>query len=202
MDFDLGIDNAQFDAGIRQASEFEQSKRLAEDIRLSLQTLKSLDFSLRLLNSSLAELRQDAGCLSADFNDKLHQLQNALTIVIPPQTTEHLEQIFQASCNIFDRTLQEKMDATIQKAEQSFNAAEQRMKQQTDRIVKHSMRIALPPTLCYICLSLLLCLAVFFGIVWWANANVIHFAQIETLCHVFAVLPLATTVCIFVIRCR
>lgn len=129
MDFDLGIDNAQFDAGIRQASEFEQSKRLAEDIRLSLQTLKSLDFSLRLLNSSLAELRQDAGCLSADFNDKLHQLQNALTIVIPPQTTEHLEQIFQASCNIFDRTLQEKMDATIQKAEQSFNAAEQRMKQ-------------------------------------------------------------------------
>lgn len=186
-DFDFGMDDAELEEGIRQASEFEQSKQLAEDIRQSLNTLKSIDLSLKLLGRSLVELQQDADCLNADLNDKVRQLQNALTIVIPSETTEHLNYVFSSFCKTFDKTLQDKLDAAIQKAEQDFNAAEKRMKEQANSMAKDSKRIVLPPTLCSVCLTLLICFIVFFSIVWCFNFYVIHSSEIQNMCHLLIV---------------
>lgn len=195
-DFDLGIDNAQFDAGIQQASDFEQSKQLAEDIKNSLETLKSLDFLLQTLCNTLYDLKKDGECLSIDLYNKVRQIRKALTVVIPPETIEHLKSVFQVFCNTFDKMLQKAMNEALTKSEQSFKATEQCIEQQTDRIVKSSKRIALPPMLCYICLALLLYLTSFFGIVWWANANVVHSPQLEGVCYIFTVLIFITTACI------
>lgn len=199
-DFDFGMDNAELDESIQQACEFEQSKQLAEDIRQSLNTLKSIDLSLKLLGSSLAELQQDADCLNADLNDKVRQLQNALTLTIPPETTEHLNDVFTIFCKTFDKTLQEKMNTAIQKAEQDFNATEKRMMEQTNRIVDTSNKVVLSHTFSYVCLTLLITLVTFFGITWWINANMIFSLELQKLCYVFAALTVAIIVCVVLVH--
>lgn len=198
-DFDFGMDNAELEEGIRQASEFEQSKQLAEDIRQSLKTLKSIDLSLQLLGSSLVELHHDAQYLNADLDDKVRQLRNALTIVIPPETTEHVNDVFTTLCKTFDKNLQDKLDAAIKKAEQDLNDAEKRMKEQTDRIAKDGDNVVVPSSVFYASLTLLLCLAVFFGITWWINANIILSLELQKLCHTLTAVCAAINACIFMV---
>lgn len=92
-----------------------------------------------------------------------------------PEATEHYHNVYKAFAKTFDEILKERSDEAVK-----------RMDAQVNRIVNSANRVMLHPALFYVIFTLLLFLSAFFGITWWANANVIHSPQLQGVCYVFA----------------
>ena len=102
-----------------------------------------------------------------------------------PEATDHMNKVYQTFAKTFEEILKEKSDE-----------AEKRMAAHVNRIVNSADRVMLAPALFYVIFSLLLILSAFFGLTWWANANVIHSPQLQSTLYIFAALLGGTTAAI------
>lgn len=183
----------EFESAIQEAKEQEKATSIVEELRKNADGLEKLAARVESLHIWTESLLQA-------IEDSEERLTRAHTVVFTPETIEHLKDLVNAFTKMLNKTLKSNAEAAIKKVEQNFNAAEQRMKEQTDRIVCHIDRIALPSMLCYVCLTFGLFLMVFFGAVWLLNTLVLHISQLQNLCYAFAIFPFVISIVIYAVR--
>lgn len=183
----------EFESAIEEAKEQEKAASIVEELRKNAVGLEKLAARVDCLHRWTESLVRA-------IKDSERRIARAHTVIIPPKTVEHHLDLVNAFATALDKTLKSNAAAAIKKAERDFNDAGQRMKEQTDRIVRHADRIALPPMLCYICLTFGLFFVAFFSAVWLLNTFVLHIQQLQSLCYVFAFFPTIISIAIYVVR--
>ena len=183
----------EFESAIEDAKEQEKAASIVDELRKNAIGLEKLSVRVDCLHRWTESLVRA-------IEDSERRIERAHTVTIPPETVEHHFELVNAFAKILDKALKSNAAAAIKKTEQDFKDAEQRLKEQTDRIVCHADRIALPPMLCYICLTLGLFLVAFFSAVWLLNTFVLHIRQLQSLCYAFALFPTVISIAIYAVR--
>lgn len=162
-------------SGIRDAISDADDAQSAESLAQELRECKGV---VAQLNDELRHLTNATASLLPGISQSIEEMRKASAFTIPRETVEKQCRVY----NVFIERFSEVLDKRTQAADKRLAAHEANLEEQAKRIANLGNRIALPSTLFYIILVVLLFLSVFFGAVWYANTETIHNTSLSNLC--------------------
>lgn len=162
-------------SGIRDAISDADDAQSAESLAQELRECKG---EVAQLSNELRHLTNATASLLPDISQSIEEMRKASAFTIPRETIEKQCRVY----NVFIDHFSEVLNKRTQAADKRLAAHEANLEEQTKRIANLGNRIALPTTLFYIILVVLLFLSLFFGAVWYANAETVHNSSLSNLC--------------------
>lgn len=163
---------------IAKADETQSAVDLADDLKKNKEAILAL-------NQTLQDLCKKTDTLIPAIDKGVKDMQNASTINIPPQVIEHLKDIFDTFCRIFASTLDKQGKNSVMQLDDRLEIIKQRMTEHEKKIARYSERIAMSYSLFYCFSTSFILLAIFFGIVFWANVEIFRIERLQNLIWVF-----------------
>lgn len=162
-------------SGLRDAISEADDAQSAESLANELRECKG---EVARLNEELRHLSDASASLLPYISKSIEEMRKASAFTIPRETIEKQCRVY----NVFIEHFSEMLDKRTQAADKRLTAHEAKLEEQAKRLTNLGNRIALPPTLLYILITVILFLSIFFGAVWYANTETIHNHSLCNLC--------------------
>lgn len=172
----MGIDRIQDE--INKAPEVQSAAGL-------LQEVKECSRQLAAVCNATETLCEKTDKLDTTLDKRLNDIRNASTVVIPPETIEHLKEVHDSFCRVFGGTIEKQGTELIGRLDNRYQKMEQRIAEHERMIRKQTERITVPDNLFYCFATTFVLLAMFFGIVFWANSEFFQIKRLQSLSWIF-----------------
>lgn len=150
-----------------------------------LQEVKECSRQLAAVCNATETLCEKTDELDTTLDKRLDDIRNASTVVIPPETIQLLKEVHDSFCRMFGGTIEKQGTELIGQLDNRYQKMEQRIAEHERMIRKQTERITVPDNLFYCFATTFVLLAMFFGIVFWANSEFFQIKRLESLSWIF-----------------
>lgn len=172
----MGISRIQEE--INNASEVQSAAEL-------LQEVKKCSRQLVAVCDATETLCEKTDKLDTTLDKRLDDIRNASTVVIPPETIQHLTEVQNNFCRMFSDTIEKQGTELVGQLDNRYQKMERRIAEHERVIRKQTERITVPDNLFYCFATTFVFLAMFFGIVFWGNSELFHIKRLQSLSWIF-----------------
>lgn len=150
-----------------------------------LQEVKKCSRQLVAVCDATETLCEKTDKLDTTLDKRLDDIRNASTVVIPPETIQHLTEVQNNFCRMFSDTIEKQGTELVGQLDNRYQKMERRIAEHERVIRKQTERITVPDNLFYCFATTFVLLAMFFGIVFWVNCEFFHIKRLQSLSWIF-----------------
>lgn len=175
----MGINKIQEE--INKAPEVQSATELLQEVKACSQQLAAVCNATEMLCEKTDKL-------DTTLDKRLDDIRNASTVLIPPETIEHIKDVSDTFCRMFTDTLEKQGAKSVEQLSAQYQNMEQRMAEHERTVRKQTERIVVPDSLFYCFAITFVFLAMFFGVVFWANSEFFQIKRLQSLLWIFLTL--------------
>ena len=175
----MGISKIQEE--INKAPEVQSATELLQEVKVCSQQLAAVCNTTKMLCEKTDKL-------DTTLDKRLDDIRKASTVVIPPETIKHIKDVSDTFCRMFTDTLEKQGAKSVEQLSAQYQKMEQRMTNHERTIRKQTERIVISDIQFYCFAITFVFLAMFFGVVFWANSEFFQIKRLQCLSWIFLVL--------------